>query len=169
VRRVELTYPHVGATREMAAVPAGYRYVERRGLLGTGAATFEAAKAALRDWRMFRAAGLGVRTAAPVVAVGVEVAVGLGAGPARLWAPCRVVWVDDEPDRFAFGYGTLPGHPASGEEAFVVTREQDGRVWFEVRAFSRPATWYARLGGPATRAAQRWMAGRYLRAMREAS
>ena len=110
---------------------------------------------------------------------------GIGAGPARLWAPCRVVWVVDEPDRYGFGYGTLPGHPASGEEAFVVVREPDasarserseprsreqdldGKVWFEVRAFSRPATWYAKVGGPATRATQRWAAGRYLRAMRQ--
>ena len=163
---MEFTYPDVGATRDMTAVPTGYRYVERRGLLGSGERTFTDGAAALRDWRMFRAAGLRVDASAPAVDVGVEVRVGLGAGPVRLWAPCRVVWVVDEADRCGFGYGTLPGHPASGEEAFEVVRETGGKVWFAVRAFSRPATWYAKLGGPATRAAQRWAARRYLAGMR---
>ena len=36
-----------------------------------------------------------------------------------LQAPCRVVYVIDEPDIRGFAYGTLPGHPESGEERFV--------------------------------------------------
>jgi uncharacterized protein (UPF0548 family) len=35
-------------------------------------------------------------------------------GPIRV--PCRVVYVLDEPERRGFAYGTLPGHPESGEE-----------------------------------------------------
>jgi len=162
---VQLTYSFPGATREPGPLPTGFRFLSRRGLLGSGGAVFSAAADGLRRWDMFRAAGLRVR-GAPAVAEGADVAVGLGAGPVRLWAPCRVVWVVDEPDRYGFGYGTLPGHPACGEEAFLVEREADGRVWFEVRAISRAATWYARLGGPATRSAQRWTAGRYLRGLR---
>ncbi len=71
----------------------------------------------------------------------------------------------DEPDRAGFGYGTLPGHPEVGEEAFLVTRAGDG-VWFEVTAFSRPARWYIHAAGPAARAVQHayaWWLGRTLR------
>ena len=34
--------------------------------------------------------------------------------------PARVVYVVDEPARRGFAYGTLHGHPESGEEAFLV-------------------------------------------------
>jgi len=162
----DLTYAEVGATRVPTALPAGYRYATRRARLGTGEATFARAAEALRTGRMFRAAGLRHRATAPTVAEGVDLAVGVGVGAVRLWAPCRVVWVVDEPRRYGYGMGTLPGHPASGEEAFEVTLDDDDRVWFEVRAFSRPATWYTRAGGPVTRTAQKWISGRYVRGLR---
>src|SRR5690606_362532 len=69
-------------------------------------------------------------------------------------APCRVVWTVEEHRRAGWAYGTLSGHPESGEEAFVVHRTGDGTVWLTVSAFSRPASWYARAGGPATRSLQ---------------
>lgn len=163
---MELTYPEVAATRDAKAMPAGYFRIRRRMLIGTGHGAFTAAVAALRDWRMFRVAGLAIRTRAGQVAVGVEFDNGLGVGPLRLWAPCRIVWLVDLPRRFGYGMGTLPGHPATGEEAFEVTVDDRDDVWAEVRAFSRPARWYTRLGGPVTRALQRWITGRYLRALR---
>ncbi len=56
-------------------------------------------------------------------------------------APVRVVYVIDEPARRGFAYGTLEGHPESGEEAFVVDRTEDGSVWITITAFSRPSAW----------------------------
>ena len=91
---------------------------------------------------------------------------GSGIGRLRLWVPCRVVWVRDEPDTYGYGFGTLPGHPEHGEEAFLVSHDTAGRAWFEVRAFSRPATWYARLGGPVTRRFQDRVTDRYVSAAR---
>jgi uncharacterized protein (UPF0548 family) len=79
----------------------------------------------------------------------------------RVRAVCRVVYVVDEPDRVGFAYGTLPGHPESGEESFILER-LDGVTRFSVRAFSRPATQLARFGGPVTSLAQRIMTARYL-------
>jgi uncharacterized protein (UPF0548 family) len=32
-------------------------------------------------------------------------------GPVHVKAPCRLVYVTDEVNRFGFAYGTLPGHP----------------------------------------------------------
>ena len=59
--------------------------------------------------------------------------------PAKV--PARVVYVVDEPLRKGFAYGTLPGHPESGEEAFIVEYRDDDSVWLTIRAFSRPSSW----------------------------
>ena len=57
-----------------------------------------------------------VEATTEIAAVGSEVIVHLG----PVQAPCRVVYVVDEPDRRGFAYGTLPGHAESGEELFLV-------------------------------------------------
>jgi uncharacterized protein (UPF0548 family) len=79
-------------------------------------------------------------------------------------ASCRVVWTVDDENSFGFGYGTLPGHPESGEESFVVHRCGD-EVTFEINAISRPRHPLAKLGGPITRALQVQATKRYLTAM----
>jgi uncharacterized protein (UPF0548 family) len=71
----------------------------------------------------------------------------------------------DEPDRQGFGYGTLPGHPESGEESFVVRRDGD-RVTLTVGAYSRPGLLVTRLAGSAGRLGQRLMVRRYAAALR---
>jgi uncharacterized protein (UPF0548 family) len=75
------------------------------------------------------------------------------------------VWAVDEADQAGFGYGTLPGHPVRGEEAFGV-RIVDGRVCFSVTAFSRPASWYTRAAGPVLPLMQRAYAGHLARVLR---
>lgn len=97
--------------------------------------------------------------------VGAENRIGLRLGPFRTWAPCRVVYVVDGADRKGFAYGTLPGYPECGEESFIVSIDEDGSVAFEVTVFSRPARWFARLGGPVTRLIQRRVTWRYLEAV----
>jgi uncharacterized protein (UPF0548 family) len=88
-----------------------------------------------------------------------------GLGPLALAIPCRIVYVVAEGDRVGFAYGTLPGHPESGEEAFVLHRTDDGGVDFTVTAFSRHASLLAKVGGPVTRLGQRLMTTRYLHAL----
>jgi uncharacterized protein (UPF0548 family) len=76
------------------------------------------------------------------------------------------VYVVDEPHVRGFAYGTLPGHPESGEERFVVRHDPaTAAVYAEVCAFSRPATWWSKVGGPITSLAQRVMNKRYVRAV----
>lgn len=163
-----MTYPEVGATLDLAEpMPSGYRHVERRVRMGEGSETFRRVADGVLGWQVLRGAGLEVRSAAARVAVGVEVTSALRLGPVRIGAPCRVVGVLDEGDRAGFAYGTLAGHPESGEEAFVVERDFEDVVWFTIRAFSRPATWWSRLGGPATRAIQRVVTNRYVAAARD--
>lgn len=159
----DLTYPEVGATRR-DELPIGYHHLRHRLYLGRG--VLAVAREALFGWQMHEMAGLRVRASAPVAAPGVTVTSGLGWGPVRVAAPCRVVWAEVDGDRAGFGYGTLPGHPECGEEAFVLTRTEHDEVWLTVTAFSRPARWYARAGGPVATALQRWVAHRYGRALR---
>jgi uncharacterized protein (UPF0548 family) len=83
--------------------------------------------------------------------------------PAKV--PARVVYVIDEPLRKGFAYGTLPGHPQRGEEAFVVEYRDDDSVWLTIRAFSRPANGFFWLGYPILRLMQEFYTSRYERAL----
>lgn len=155
------TYTEVGATA-YDELPAGYHHQRRRVQVGQGAAAFRAAADGLMTFEMHRRAGLRPKVSAPHADVDVTVVNRLG----PLAAPCRVVWAEEGERRAGFGYGTLPGHPECGEEAFVVSLDEGGTVWFEIVAFSKPNTWYARFGGPAGRALQAWVTRRYIEAMR---
>ncbi|MGI5153176.1 DUF1990 family protein [Plantactinospora sp. CA-294935] len=140
-----LTYPEVGATRT-GRLPAGYRHLRYRAALPPGA--FEVAGEAVLCWRMHRAMGVRIEASAPRAEPGCTVTTGLGLGRLRLAAPCEVVWTVRDDRRAGFGYGTLPGHPVRGEEAFLVERADDGGAWFTVTAFSRPASPLTRAAGP---------------------
>ena len=145
------TYAEVGATQH-EPLPEGYRHLRYRTYLGRG--TFARAGEAVLTFRMHRATGARIVTSAERAAPGVRVGVGAGIGPVGFGMPCEVVWTADDARRAGFGYGTLPGHQASGEESFLVEEDDEGRVWFSVTAFSRPARLPMRLGGPVARLAQ---------------
>ena len=68
---------------------------------------------------------------------------------------CRIVYTFDEPHRFGFAYGTLPGHVDCGEEIFMVERSETGTVRYVLKAFSRPRHLLARLAYPVARSHQR--------------
>jgi uncharacterized protein (UPF0548 family) len=157
-----VTYPEVGGTRRQP-LPAGYHHLHHRSEIGVG--VFDAAAEAVLTFAMHRHLGVRVTTAADRAAPGVRITVGLG----PVSAPCEVVWTVREPDRAGFGYGTLPGHPERGEEAFVVERDADGRVWFTVTAFARPARWYTRLAQPGVPLFQRLYARRCAHVLRRLS
>ena len=154
----DLTYPEEGSTRR-TPLPPGYHHLHEELPIGHGPAALTAAGEAITTFRMHRAAGAGIRADARRAAPGVRVEVALGIGPLRLRAPCTVVWTVAEEHRIGFAYGTRPGHPECGEEAFVAELRADGSVWFTVTAFSRPARALTRLAGPLVPVFQR----RYVR------
>jgi uncharacterized protein (UPF0548 family) len=162
------TYPDVGGTRR-ARLPTGYAHMERTAPVGRGEPAFRRAAHAVFDWGMQRGIGLRVRASGPPSEPGTVVV--LTAGLPRLGydIPCRVVWAQTSGPEQGFGYGTLPGHPESGEECFVVRLGDDGVVTFTTRVFSRLATPLARLGGPASRLVQRAAVEGYVRAVRSAA
>ncbi|BCO36651.1 DUF1990 domain-containing protein [Mycobacterium heckeshornense] len=154
------TYPEVGATA--GAIPVGYDHIGYVSQIGAGQQRFEQAADAVMHWGMQRGAGLRVHASSDVVTVGAVVVVTLG----FLRAPCRVVYLIDEPNLRGFAYGTLPGHPEAGEERFAVRYDPlTAAVFAEVSSFSRPATWWSRAGRPLLAVGQRVIARRYLRAV----
>lgn len=162
----EPTYPEVGATRA-PTLPPGYRHDRYERVLGHSPDTLAVATAGLRAWAAHRGAGVQVEPVDAPLQVGTSVVLLLPLGLVRGVAACRVIYVIDEPDRFGFAYGTLPGHPERGEEAFIVRRGGAGAVVFEITAFSRPAELLSRLGSPVARRIQTRVTGRYLTALAE--
>jgi uncharacterized protein (UPF0548 family) len=157
---LSLTYSEVGAT--VGPLPAGYHHVQKSAVIGRGRQRFEDAAAQGMRWGMLRGAGVKVVATTDIAAVGSDVIVQLG--PVR--APCRVVYVVDEPDRRGFAYGTLPGHAESGEELFLVRYDPATEtVYADVVAFSRHGTWWSKLAAPLTSLVQRVVTRRYLRAL----
>jgi uncharacterized protein (UPF0548 family) len=163
--KAELTYVEVGRTA--GALPPGYHHLRRSVVIGIGSAVFAAAADSLLSWSVHSRAGLRVAASQPRAQQGVVLVLRIGAGGVRIGAPCRVVYTVTEPRRQGFAYGTLPGHPESGEEAFLVEHKPDDTVTFTITAFSRPATAPARIAGPLGRLIQRRVTSRYLRALAE--
>lgn len=163
------SYREVGGTR--GAAPAGYDEDHNRIALGKGQAVFDAGCQALRQWAMFPAPWTAIRPANAAIEAGTVVA--MIARAFGLWwlNACRIVYVFDETAplrRFGFAYGTLPGHVESGEERFSIEWDRDNTVWYDVRAFSRPRLWLARLGYPLARRLQRRFVRESQAAMRRA-
>ncbi len=165
LRAAELTYDHVGSTS--GVLPAGYHHLKRQKVVGRGAAQFNDAVVAVLGWQVQLRSGIQVSSSSPTALPGTVAMLGIPAGPLRLRATCRVVYIIDEPNRQGFAYGTLPGHPESGEEAFVVERADDDSVSLDITAFAKPASSMARLAGPIGRFAQSMMTDRYFRALAE--
>ena len=157
------TYSEVGQSADV--LPPGYHHQRRTAAIGSGPDVFAGAVSALLSWQVHLRAGLRVSASSARAEPGAVLILGLGAGPVRVTAPCRVVYAVDEPDRRGFGYGTLPGHPECGEEAFIIERHADDTVSFTIVAFSRPASRLAKAAGPAGRAIQRQTTTHYLRAL----
>lgn len=161
------SYREIGATG--VQLPDGYRHFGRNEVIGQGRAAFDAAAGCLMTWGMHRGAGLRISTSSPMVATGANVLLSVGPPWLPVEAPCRVVHTVEQPDRIGFTYGTLDGHPISGEESFNVLIDDDGQVRFVLIAFSRPATWLSRIGGPLGRVARDRIVDRYLDAIVAAS
>jgi uncharacterized protein (UPF0548 family) len=157
----EVTYPEQGETRS-ERLPSGYRHDRREIELGYGDAAWECARDAIRQWEAHRFAAFAVTPAGAAIEAGVTVVASRPVGLVILAIPCRIVYRTDEPNQFGFGYGTLPGHPERGEEAFHVLRGRDGSVTAQIVAFSRPDDWPTRIAAPVARRIQTLATSRYL-------
>lgn len=119
--------------------------VQRR--LGEGPETFARARTALQRGAHFQTAWTTFYADEPIAVGTVLVMLARAWG---LWSAnaCRVLQMDDEPQRYGFAFGTLPRHIECGRERFAVARRPDGSVWYEVDAVFRPCHRLIRLGWP---------------------
>ncbi|MGH9170292.1 MAG: DUF1990 family protein [Acidimicrobiales bacterium] len=160
-----VTYEQVGATGS-ATLPSGYHHDRRSVSVGTGDSDWAQACRGLIEWKAHERAGVAIAPAGAALVPGTVVTATKRIGLLWVVAPCKITSVTATDDRFGFAYGTLPGHPEEGEEAFHIVRGDNGRVSFEIVAFSRPAVLLARLGGPITRGIQQRAIDLYLDGLR---
>lgn len=150
------SYAEVGAS--LSGTPQGYNLDHNRVLLGKGKAVFDAACEGLRHWQMFP--GPWTRIEPPNMPIREGTVVAILAQLFGVWwlNACRIVYVLNEQEpvrRYSFAYGTLPSHVECGEERFSIEWHPDDTVWYDLRAFSKPRHWLARLGYALTRRLQR--------------
>ncbi|WP_406451763.1 DUF1990 domain-containing protein [Streptomyces sp. NBC_00876] len=170
----DLTYGPAGATcpgdEVWAAGIPGYRRYEGTVVIGHGEGDWQAASDAVLTWGVKRRSGFRVTPvagAAERVSEGGAYRITAAWGPLAVHEPALVVAVVDTPDRCGFAYGTLPGHPVSGEEAFIVCRAADGTVTLTLRSLTARAPeglWRPLF--PVLLLAQRVYRRRYRRALR---
>jgi uncharacterized protein (UPF0548 family) len=170
-RQQGYTYPELGESRD-GLRPDGYGIDHHEARLGSGKDCFEAARVAMRAWRMFETPWIRLTNPQAPFQAGETLVVQVKHLGFYSLIPDRVVYIIDEPGRFGFAYGTLSGHAEQGEERFLVTytpetggAASEGTVRFELFAFSRPRHPLARLGAPAVRQLQRAAADAYTQAM----
>jgi uncharacterized protein (UPF0548 family) len=156
-----VTYPEQGETRS-EQLPAGYQHDRHELGLGHGEGAWERAREAIRRWEAHRSAGFTITPTTAAIEPGTTIVASRSLGPVILAIPCRIVYRTHEPNRFGFAYGTLPGHPERGEEAFHVVRQSDSSVTAQIVAFSRPADIPTRLAAPIARRVQAMATKQYL-------
>jgi len=162
-----LGYDCVGATRvadDGFDSPAGYRRFEQSARLGHGDTVFRAAADALLRWEVKTRSGFAVHGDRPMPAQRLWITGHVG--PFAIAEPAVVIDVVERPDRVGFSYGTLRGHPISGEEAFLVLRDASGDVWFTLRSLSRRPSGAWLLAYPLVALAQQVYRRRYLTSLR---
>jgi uncharacterized protein (UPF0548 family) len=159
-----------GMTR--GAAPPGFNMDHLRHKFGSGERVFARAVDELRAWTMFEQEGIRLESGGRPPELGTTVAIIVRVGPVWWSNACRVVYVIDEAGpvrRVGFANGTLPGHAECGEEVFCIELDAAGDVWYDLRAYSHPRHWLARLGYPLTRTMQRQFGRRSAAAMERAT
>ena len=148
------SYAETGGTRRDDPVRGfdnDFNFIE----LGFGDTTWQAAKTAIRQWKMFPGDWARITPDDSQIREGEIVA--MTARVLGFWwlNSCRIVYVIDNERQFGFAYGTLPGHVECGEELFMVEKTDSGTVRYVIKAFSKPRFWMTRLGYPMVRQYQK--------------
>nr|WP_274635607.1 DUF1990 family protein [Microbacterium bovistercoris] len=80
-------------------------------------------------------------------------------------AELRVIFVVEEPRRVGFALGTVADSVVSGEESFMIDWLDNDEVWFTVRAFDAPRSFFYRMLPALVKRRRRALSQRYLRAI----
>jgi uncharacterized protein (UPF0548 family) len=169
---VNLSYDAVGQTcpadETWSRRPEGYRRHTCTVGIGHGQRAWDEAASAVLHWQVKTRSGFVVEPVTAGVRAQEQADYRLIArvGPFTVREPVRVVAVVDQPARCGFSYGTLDGHPVSGEEAFIVHRTVDDEVRLTLRSLTRASHGRWRRAFPLLLVAQRHYRRRYLLALR---
>jgi uncharacterized protein (UPF0548 family) len=166
----QFSYSAVGESRNGGS-PAGFVVDHNRIQLGSGVETFEKAKKAIREWKMF--AMPWVELCWPEAPIAKDGTVAILVSHCGFWSlnAAKIVYVIEEPGactKYGFAYGTLTEHGESREERFMIEfHHDDASVWYDLLAFSRP-NGVARIVYPLARALQKRFAADSKLAMKNA-
>ncbi|MFE7504187.1 DUF1990 family protein [Promicromonospora sp. NPDC057488] len=172
MNRRALGYSVVGSTTpadERWQPPDGWRAYEHTVRLGSGTDLWDAASTAVLSWGIKTRSGFAVE---PALEAGRSAHQGerywlvARIGPFRVREPVEIIATVSTSNRAALSYGTLDGHPVSGEEAFIVHRDDDGNVSLTLRSLTHAGRGLWRGLFPLILVAQRIYRRRYLRALR---
>lgn len=147
--------------------PIGFRAWERTVPVGEGDDLWRSTADEVLRWGVKTRSGFTLDSTASV-AVGDKPTITAHPLGLTILEPVEVVEVVRSADRVGFAYRTLPGHPVSGEEAFVISRDGD-EVSLTIRSLtcaSHQPLW--RAAYPLLLVAQHVARRRYLRALRAA-
>ncbi len=151
----DFTYSDVGASQR-SSCPVGFRENRFEVVLGHGADVFARARAAIESFEMLNMKWLQLATPVGTLETGAIVCTRVRLFGVYAVNVGRVVYVDDEEFRFAFGYGTLPQYPMKGEERFAVSLDPDtDQVCFEIYSFAKAKNIIIGLGWPSMKMMQR--------------
>ena len=142
----------------------GFRLTRTLESLGYGSDVFAKAVSGLAAWAVYPAWLTLYPKPAPLRRGGV-VALVTGISPVWTLSAVQIIAVKNAPRQFSFTVGTLPQHAVSGCERFCVFLDEQGRVWYELTALSKPRQPLVKLGAPVLRLVQARVAGDSVRAL----
>jgi uncharacterized protein (UPF0548 family) len=155
----QLTYSPAGMTKDSSTAPAGYITDHNRIRLGKSAKVFDQSVNALNNWQHFNLGWLNVSDIHTNIEAGMQIGLICSFAPIWLLFACRILYVINEDGpikKCGFVYGTLPGHPETGEERFTIEwHDEDDSVWYDLLAFSKPGNLLTTIGYPLTRTLQK--------------
>jgi len=120
-----LNSPTTSAVATDGEMPPGYSHDQWETDLGPFSPDrFDRLADSLSRWQVQLGSGMTIAPVEPVSpGLTFALAFGLAGRLGYVMAAGRVVYVTAEADRRGFAYGTLPGHPERGEEAFHLVRQ----------------------------------------------
>ncbi|MFJ2621423.1 DUF1990 family protein [Glutamicibacter sp. NPDC087344] len=143
-----------------------YRVWQQRWYLGLGEDFWAQSVQALLRWEVKTRSGFRL-TPQEKVSVGARPVITVPVGPFTIHEPVEVSDLVDQANLAGFAYRTLPGHPVSGEEAFILQR-QGPAVFLEIRSLTTASDrrlW--RILFPLLLLTQKLVRRRYRRALRQ--
>jgi uncharacterized protein (UPF0548 family) len=150
-RDCPFSYAPIGLARESRS---GFSSDRARVVLGNGQSVFDRASDALRSWKHFDLGWVRALPAHAPIEVGTIVAVQIRHFGFWSLNGARIAYLVEEDGTWGFAYGTLATHAECGEELFLLRREPNGDVVYELHAASRPRAAITYPGYPLVRMLQ---------------